>query len=535
MAFLTTLLLALAIALPWIFCTTEEWLSFPRNGDSRSQSEDSSVNLRNYDSDVDDDYIRDQAAVHSPKFSNVVNPYVNHRTQVTFVDVKSDQKWAPVMKSLPNKPALVTLPVLCSEDEFTVTLPVGPLSQVKILNDYSNTLLPVVDAPEACGYLFNQGLNQTTLIVSFSGCHVSVQDGRHVLRVMYVNQNGNMDVATVSCKVRPDSPQLPDKNYRSRVPVIESTGCNIPHDLQLPCGFRDCPASVCQMMGCCVNIATSACYYPMDECTADRQFVFAIVNDAASVPLDLRTLVVPGHPNCVPVVVTEQAVVYKFSVNDCGTRSFKIGETEVFLAEVQTKLRVYKLNFGIISRDNPLRFIVECRYPKSGFVLASVGFMVMTPSLDLPTAQLTAEGRFGVELRIAEDETYSSFYPHDHQPLTLLLGKPVYLELHLKAPEPRAVILVNYCLAYPRSAGRAMVLIHEGCANPYDPTINILQSVSLSQNRHTRRFVIHAFQFMDTKTRRYLDEEIYFMCSTELCMPDEGLCEESCFDGLSAP
>ena len=45
---------------------------------------------------------------------------------------------------------------------------------------------------------------------------------------------------------------------------------------------------------------------------------------------------------------------------------------------------------------------MECRYPKSGFVLASVGFMVRTPSLNLPSAQLTAEGRFGVELRIAE-------------------------------------------------------------------------------------------------------------------------------------
>ena len=62
------------------------------------------------------------------------------RSQVTLVDVKSDQKWAPVMKSLPNKPAFVTLPVLCSEDEFKVTLPFGPLSQVKVLNDCKRML-----------------------------------------------------------------------------------------------------------------------------------------------------------------------------------------------------------------------------------------------------------------------------------------------------------------------------------------------------------------------------------------------------------
>ena len=63
---------------------------------------------------------------------------------------------------------------------------------------------------------------------------------------------------------------------------------------------------------------------------------------------------------------------------------------------------------------------------------------------------------------IPTDETYSSYFPNYHQPLRLLLGKPVYLELHLKSPKPDAVILVNYCLAYPRSAKNALVLIYEG-------------------------------------------------------------------------
>lgn len=63
---------------------------------------------------------------------------------------------------------------------------------------------------------------------------------------------------------------------------------------------------------------------------------------------------------------------------------------------------------------------------------------------------------------IPTDETYTHFYPTNYQPLKLLLGNPVYLELRLESPESDAVILVNYCLAYPRSATRALVLVYEG-------------------------------------------------------------------------
>lgn len=63
---------------------------------------------------------------------------------------------------------------------------------------------------------------------------------------------------------------------------------------------------------------------------------------------------------------------------------------------------------------------------------------------------------------IPSDQTYSSYFPTYHQPLRMLLGKPIYLELRLKSPKPDAVILVNYCLAYPRSAKNALVLVYEG-------------------------------------------------------------------------
>ncbi|KAL0203237.1 hypothetical protein M9458_001255, partial [Cirrhinus mrigala] len=53
-------------------------------------------------------------------------------------------------------------------------------------------------------------------------------------------------------------------------------------------------------------------------------------------------------------------------------------------------------------------------------------------------------------------ERYNDFYPQYHQPLRMLLGKPLYLEVRLlNPPNPTAMLLVHYCVAYPRSAKSA--------------------------------------------------------------------------------
>lgn len=46
------------------------------------------------------------------------------------------------------------------------------------------------------------------------------------------------------------------------------------------------------------------------------------------------------------------------------------------------------------------------------------------------------------------------------------------------------------------------------CANPYDPNVSVLQVSDLPKNRHQRRFVVKAFQFMEQTTNKYLDEEV---------------------------
>ncbi|XP_037393237.1 zona pellucida sperm-binding protein 1-like [Pygocentrus nattereri] len=332
-------------------------------------------------------------------------------------------------------------------------------------------------------------------------------------------------------------------------------GCSFPSGQRLPCGRPGTTAAECLRRGCCRDEATFACYYPMDVCLADRQFIFVVPSNVAGLPINPARLMVVGRSSCKPVIANRDFAVFKFGVTECGTHSYQIGETTVYLAEVQSPIRKRVLQYGIITRDIPVRLMVECRYSKGSLDLAdspvladplapqasqsrlmkgwaSAGYMVKSASLP---ALVRAKGLYGVQLRIAQDETFTKFCSEDHQPLKVLLGKPVYLELRINAPNPKATLVVHYCVAYPRSAKSALVLLYEGCPNPLDSdNISILYVAGQSQDPHVRRFEVKAFQFMDKSTNKYLNEEIYFMCSTEVCMPSQTPCKETCFDGKSS-
>ncbi|XP_041811889.1 zona pellucida sperm-binding protein 4-like [Chelmon rostratus] len=448
--------------------------------------------------------------------------------QMEFVDV-SPRTWTGGASS-------TELDVDCSQAGFEITLPMGPLNEMKVLG--TKDLLSVVDAPASCGYNVNSFKN--TLTVPFTGCNVKHTDS-YSLQLLYVDEFGQMRVATASCEgsegkldpgLFPRSSGQPKSkcNYDS---PSKAQNCAVTAGERVTCGNSGISSSDCEKMGCCVDSSTSACYYPLDECTGDQHFVFTIRSNSATIPVDPTKLVIPGSPNCKPVIANDKVAIFKFKVTECGARAYDVGETKIYLAEVQTIVQALNLKYGIITRRDPLRFMVECRYSKTGAAqqsLASVAYMVKTPSSSLPS-EVVSNGLYAVELRIAKDQTYSSFLPSYHQPLRLLLGNPVYLELYLKSPKPDAVILVNYCIAYPRSAKNALVLVYEGCANPNDQNVSILQVSDLPKNRYQRRFTVKAFQFMDQKTNKYLDEEIYFMCSAEVCRPTEKMCEERCFDG----
>ncbi|XP_076158064.1 zona pellucida sperm-binding protein 1 [Alosa pseudoharengus] len=451
-------------------------------------------------------------------------------------------------------PSSQELPVECTDSTIKVELPAGPLKGIRILG--STTTEPVLQAVKSCGYTLTKTQEKNTLTVSFNGCHVTLESDHYTIRLLYVTNDGRVEVNTVSCPVhqysnstRSDSPVRKSGRKCDATttvvpvtrpilkPVPKPGGCDVPREKQIDCG-SGVSASECLVKGCRVDPTSQKCYYPVNVCTLDQHFVFVITHDMVSVSVSPTSLVITGDRSCKPVVANSKFALFKFSVTECGTRVYEVGDSLVYLAEVQTVSRTLKMKYGIISRDNPIRIMVECRYPKNPQLgmgqLASAGFLVMSPILP---STVTSEGLYGVQLRIAKDETFSKFLPHYHQPLRLLLGNRVYLEVRILSPKAEAaVLLVHYCVAYPRSARSALVLLYEGCPDTLDSASTaILHMGNLPQNRHTRRFMVKAFQFMDQTTNKFLNEEIYFMCSAEVCLPSQTTCKETCFDKKVSP
>lgn len=55
-------------------------------------------------------------------------------------------------------------------------------------------------------------------------------------------------------------------------------------------------------------------------CSLDGHFVFSVETPDGDPPVDLRSLVVKGQPQCVPVLTTPNTAVFKVPVMDCGVR-----------------------------------------------------------------------------------------------------------------------------------------------------------------------------------------------------------------------
>ncbi|TKS68059.1 Zona pellucida sperm-binding protein 4 [Collichthys lucidus] len=260
-------------------------------------------------------------------------------------------------------------------------------------------------------------------------------------------------------------------------------------------------------MGCCFSKQPPACYYHMDECTIDRHFVFSVPASLTEPPLSPALLVAADNSTCKPQRVTSDYALFKIPMDGCGARRVMVGKTMVYIVEIVNKVQTISLNYGTITRDSPVRLLVECRY-LPGTVL-TVSYMVKTPTIG---SAVHTQGVFGVQLRIAKDVHYSSYYPQYHRPLQMLLGKPLYLEVRLvNTPDPSLVLLVHYCVAYPRSGKAVWLLLYNGCPNPLDPAPQqavLLDPQPPSPQAQTRRFTISTFQFLPDGEFKDPEEEV---------------------------
>ncbi|XP_007551723.1 uncharacterized protein LOC103137757 [Poecilia formosa] len=403
--------------------------------------------------------------------------------------------------------------VFCSFQQMKVVLPPGPISEI-VLKDTNGNQMSLAEAPKECGYYASEAKDGKIhlFLQLHSHCHMSVQGKMYIISILYTTQRGKKE-AKVSCPL-----VIPRSEHE----------CNLHSEYRLPCGSSSISETQCLSMGCCFNKHPPACYYPMDECTIDRHMIFSVPASLTDPPLSTALLAAASNSTCRPQRVTPEYALFKIPMDGCGTRRVVVGKTVVYMVEITNTIQTVSLNYGTITRDSPVRLLVECRYVP-GTVLG-VSYVVKTPTLG---PDVHTQGVFGVQLRIAKDAQYTSYYPQYHQPLHMLLGKPLHLEVRLlSSPDPSLVLLVHFCVAYPRSGNAAWVLLYNGCPNPLDPAppeTVLSDPTPPSPQSQTRRFTIRTFQFLPDGEFQDMDEEIYFMCSTEICSPRDGPCVEGCF------
>ncbi|XP_056892799.1 uncharacterized protein LOC130527965 isoform X3 [Takifugu flavidus] len=411
-----------------------------------------------------------------------------------------------------SPPVVPNPKVLCSSHQMAVELPAGAISGIYV-KDIKGNQVKLRDAPKDCGYSVRRnkhGKIQLRFQLHLR-CHMSEQGQRYSIVVGYVTEAGRQE-NRFSCPVLIPEPRKE---------------CHLPSKQRLPCGPGSGTKPQCLSQGCCFSVQPPTCYYSMDACTLDQHFVFSVPATLVDPPLSPAMLFTLGNSTCKPERVTSDYALFKIPMDGCGAHKVVVGKTLIYMVEIFNMVQTLNLSYGTITRDSPFRLLVECRYLPD--TVQSVSYMVKTPSLGSAVSGL---GVFGVQLRIAKDAQYSSYYPQYHRPLQKLLGKPLYLELRLlNNSDTTVVLLVHYCVAYPRSGNAVWILLYNGCPNPLDPgpQRSVLLEPPPPSQGHVRRFTINTFQFLQDAEVGNQEEEIYFMCSTEVCSRRDGPCMEGCF------
>ncbi|XP_042603017.1 zona pellucida sperm-binding protein 4-like isoform X3 [Cyprinus carpio] len=321
--------------------------------------------------------------------------------------------------------------------------------------------------------------------------------------------------------------------------------CTVADYEQIQCGQPGISGAECEAINCCFN---RQCYYGRAvtvQCIRDGQFVVVVARDVTLPRLSLDSVRLLGgnDPPCAPVESTPSFAIYQFPVTACGTSVMEDSGYVVYENRMMTSSYEVGIGpYGSITRDSHFEFLFQCRY--SG---TSVEALVVEVNSIPPPPPVAAPGPLRVELRLANgqcvtkgcaegDEAYTSYYSDTDYPVTKVLREPVYVEVRIiERTDPNIVLMLGHCWATstPRPLGLPQWdLLINGCPYQDDRYLTTLVPVTGSSGlqfpTHYKRFVVKMFTFVDPASLAALQETVFIHCSTEVCHPSSGSCEQSC-------
>ncbi|XP_039545962.1 chromatin modification-related protein eaf-1-like isoform X7 [Pimephales promelas] len=321
--------------------------------------------------------------------------------------------------------------------------------------------------------------------------------------------------------------------------------CAVADYEQIQCGPPGISGAECAAINCCFN--GQQCYYGKAvtvQCIRDGQFVVVVARDVTLPRLSLDSVRLLGgnDPACSPVGSTPFFAIYQFPVTACGTSMMEDGGYVVYENRMTSSYEVGIGPLGSITRDSHFELLFQCRY--SG---TSVEALVVEVNTVPPPPPVAAPGPLRVELRLANgqcftkgcaegDEAYTSYYSDSDYPVTKVLREPVFVEVRvLERTDPNIVLMLGHCWATSTPSPLSLPqwdLLVDGCPYQDDRYLTTLVPVSGSSGfqfpTHYKRFIVKMFTFVDPSSLAPLQETIFIHCSTAVCHPSSGSCEQSC-------
>uniref|UniRef100_A0A673TK24 Zona pellucida sperm-binding protein 4 n=1 Tax=Suricata suricatta TaxID=37032 RepID=A0A673TK24_SURSU len=288
---------------------------------------------------------------------------------------------------------------------------------------------------------------------------------------------------------------------------------------RLPCAASPITQGDCKKLGCCYESEANSCYYGntvTSRCTQDGYFYIAVSRNVTSPPLLLNSvhLAFGNDHECNPVMTTHAFALFLFPFNSCGTKRQITGDQAIYENELVAARHVRTWSHGSITRDSIFRLRVSCHYSVNSNTLP-INVQVLTippPHLDTQPA-----GPLTLELKIAKDKHYDSYYTAGDYPVVKWLRDPIYVEVSIRhRTDPSLGLLLHHCWATssknPQSQPQWPMLV-KGCPyagdNYQTQLLPVQKALDPPFPSHHQRFSIFTFSFVDTMAKWTLRGPLY--------------------------
>ncbi|XP_027714660.1 zona pellucida sperm-binding protein 1 [Vombatus ursinus] len=310
---------------------------------------------------------------------------------------------------------------------------------------------------------------------------------------------------------------------------------------RVPCA-EGARSEACLQAGCCYDNtdAKVPCYYgdtATVQCLEDGHFVLVVSQNTTSekqVGLESIKLAYASG-GCTPTQRTEDFVVFHFPVTQCGTTIQLVDNQLIYENQLVSDMDIQTGPEGAITRDSIFLLHVRCIYNASSFL--PLQMEVLLPPSSVPAL---GSGPLHLELRIARDQKYSSYYHVEDYPIFKMLREPVHVEVRLLGrTDPNLVLVLHHCWATPSTnlfKEPQWHLLFDRCpfaGDGYKTRLAPVEGTSeLLFPTHYQRFVVSTFTFVDSVSQRALSGPVYFFCRASACYPSETeTCKAVCYPG----